>query len=143
MSYYGAHWKINGLTAGLIIMRQRNGRYAVVFEREYASIEQIETLDWSHPMIEHLVEKSEYGLPEGYGFDVIGITYDHHLKAYTVELKTAKQYLGDVTGYQLQIEEKDALIAEKNILIEAHEQQIEETAEDLETAYQTGVESVG
>ena len=100
MSHLGKRWKIDGLISGLIMRPVPGGNYKVAFEREFASLEQIEAINWSRPTVEYIgPHGSEPGLPEGYGFDVVKITYDSGCKTYYVELKTAKQYLGDVTGY--------------------------------------------
>ena len=42
MSLYGDKFKIGGLSCGLVLRGGANGEYRVVFEREYASLEQIE-----------------------------------------------------------------------------------------------------
>ena len=104
MSDYGAHWRIDGVTAAFIMRGDRNGRYRIVFERESAELPQIESINWAQPSVERLTEAGEFGLPEGYGFELVKITYDSAVKSYTVEVKTARQYLGDVTGYQAQVE---------------------------------------
>lgn len=46
MSYYGAHWRIDGVTAAFIMRGDRNGRYRIVFERESAELPQIESINW-------------------------------------------------------------------------------------------------
>lgn len=121
MSYYGAHWRIDGVTAAFIMRGDRNGRYRIVFERESAELPQIESINWAQPSVERLTEAGEFGLPEGYGFELVKITYDSAVKSYTVEVKTARQYLGDVTGYQAQVEALSNTLA-------AREQQVEELA---------------
>ena len=75
---------------------------------------------------------------------MVKITYDSVVKSYTVEVKTARQYLGDVTGYQAQVEALSNTLA-------AREQQVEEllasstaAAEaELRAAYTEGVEHNG
>ena len=53
--FYGTHWTIDGVTAGPITRNYLgNGQYAVIFEREYASLEQIEGINWAKPSIEHI-----------------------------------------------------------------------------------------
>ena len=144
MSYYGAHWRIDGVTAAFIMRGDRNGRYRIVFERESAELPQIESINWAQPSVERLTEAGEGGLPEGYGFELVKITYDSAVKSYTVEVKTARQYLGDVTGYQAQVEALSNTLA-------AREQQVEEllasstaAAEaELRAAYTEGVEHNG
>ena len=66
MSYYGAHWRIDGVTAAFIMRGDRNGRYRIVFERESAELPQIESINWAQPSVERLTEAGEFGLPEGY-----------------------------------------------------------------------------
>ena len=98
MSLYGEKFKIGGLSCGLVLRGSANGEYRVVFEREYASLEQIEALEWDPPILE-----GECILPEGYGFMVKDIQYSAATRSYHVVLQVGTQYLGDVTGYQAQV----------------------------------------
>lgn len=154
MSLYGKRWLIDGVGAAFVTRGTRNGRYRVLFEREFASIEDIEGIDWSRPSIEptNFQSSDELGLPEGYGFTVEGITYASKTRSYTVELQVADQYLGDVTQYQSQISElqaaateKDASISQQAATIEALEAAgtAETVKADLQAAYTEGVESNG
>ena len=128
--HYGKKWKIDGLIAGFVMRMGPGGNYRVVFERENATLEQIEAINWAKPVIEYIgPHGSEPGLPEGYGFDVVGITYDSGCKSYTVELKTASQYLGDVTGYQEEIAALNGTVAEKNAAIADLQEQLAEADE--------------
>ena len=128
--HYGKKWKIDGLIAGFVMRMGPGGNYRVVFERENASLEQIEAINWAKPVIEYIgPHGSEPGLPEGYVFDVVGITYDSGCKSYTVELKTASQYLGDVTGYQEEIAALNGTVAEKNAAIADLQEQLAEADE--------------
>lgn len=134
MSLYGKKWLIDGLPAG-IIMRSNpsNGRYTVVFEQEFASLEQIEAVNWDKPTVEYIgPHGSEDGLPEGYGFEVEDIRYRSSTKSFDVILKTASQYLGDVTGYQDQIDQLEAASAEKDDTISAQASQIQEQTAALQ-----------
>ena len=133
MSLYGEKFKIGGLSCGLVLRGGTNGEYRVVFEREYASLEQIEAIDWSQPEIE-----GESVLPAGYGFEVTDIRYNASTRSYTVALKVAAQYLGDVTGYQVQV----SALEEQVAALEAQGSAAELTGE-LESAYTEGVESNG
>lgn len=122
MSFYGTRWAFDGVKAGIVMRGVLNGHYFVVFEREFAELSQIESINWDRPVIEHLDlrREDEFGLPEGYGFDVVNITYESKTRSYTVELKTAHQYLGDVTSYQAQISDLENQVAEaKNQAAEA------------------------
>ncbi len=154
MSYYTKSWKFDGVQAAFVMRGSQNGRYLVKFEREFASLEDIEGINWTKPAIEHTNPQcpDEFGLPVGYGFTVAGITYDSKTKSYTVELQVADQFLGDVTPYQEQIAqleseaaEKDAAIAEKEAAIKALEAggTAEAVKADLQAAYTEGVESNG
>ena len=154
MSFFTKSWKFDGVQAAFVMRGSQNGRYLVKFEREFASLEDIEGIDWIKPAIEHTNPQcpDEFGLPAGYGFTVAGITYDSRTKSYTVELQVADQFLGDVTPYQEQIAqleseaaEKDATIAEKEAAIKALEAAgtAETVKADLQAAYTEGVESNG
>lgn len=154
MSFFTKSWKFDGVQAAFVMRGSQNGRYLVKFEREFASLEDIEGINWTKPAIEHTNPQcpDEFGLPVGYGFTVAGITYDSRTKSYTVELQVADQFLGDVTPYQEQIAqleseaaEKDATIAEKEAAIKALEAAgtAETVKADLQAAYTEGVESNG
>ena len=154
MSFFTKSWKFDGVQAAFVMRGSQNGRYLVKFEREFASLEDIEGINWAQPAIEHTNPQcpDEFGLPAGYGFTVAGIIYDSRTKSYTVELQVAEQYLGDVTPYQEQIAqleseaaEKDAAIAEKEAAIKALEAggTAEAVKADLQAAYTEGVESNG
>lgn len=92
----------------------RSGEYTLRFERESASLEQIEKINWAQPMVQytgpHGAEYGrKYGLPAGYGFEIVKITYEHSCKTYCVTIKAAQQYLGDVTQHQVEIDNLRAL----------------------------------
>lgn len=167
MSLYGEHWKIDGVIAGMVQRKQTNGCYRVIIEREYAELPQIESIHWQQPVIEHLRTDfpDETGLPEGYGFEVVRITYDSGTRSYAVELRTAQQYLGDVSEYQSQVEKLAASLSakeqevtglnetvkEKEAALAAQTEELEALREDgtaaaekqLQAAYTEGVESNG
>lgn len=134
--FFGKWWMIDGVTAGPIRRHYpNNGHYTVIFERGYASLEQIEKINWAQPTIQNISGKPDtQGLPEGYGFEVIKIEYVSECRYYTVELQTASQYLGDVTEYQDQIAELEAASAEKDSTITAQAAQLAESEENLAAA---------
>ena len=161
MSLYGDKFKIGGLSCGLVLRGGTNGEYRVVFEREFASLEQIEALEWDPPTIE-----GECILPAGYGFTVKDIQYSASTRSYHVVLQVGTQYLGDVAGYQAQITELQGTIQEQAGTIAQQEETIQtqtatidsqaaaieeleasgsaETVKaDLQAAYEEGVESNG
>ena len=151
MSFFGKYWKIDGVTASLITRSGQNGRYQVLFERENASLEQIEGINWDRPSIEKLTDREcELGLPEGYGFEVVNITYASSTRSYTVTVQTAQQYLGDVTEYQAQVAELQAQVtdlagqvAEAQSQTAAAGQAAAAQETELAEAYEEGVESNG
>lgn len=143
MSRLGEHWRIDGVTAAYITRGSANGRYNVVFERPGAELPQIEAINWAQPTVEHLVDRDEQGLPEGYGFEVVRITYASGNLTYTVELQVASQYLGDVTGYQAQIAELNETVASQAATIQTQAETAAALTADMESAYQEGVESNG
>ena len=131
MSTYGKHWKIDGLISGPILEGRENGSYRILFEREHASLDQIEAVHWDHPSIQRL--------PEGYGFTLVDIEYQHSTQVFFAKVKTARQYLGDVTGYQAQIDELTAQISG----LSDTAQEAETLKNDLTSAYVEGVEQHG
>lgn len=144
MGFFGKYWKIDGVTAAFITRGGVNGQYRVLFERENASLEQIESINWTRPVIEKLTDRDcEQGLPDGYGFEVVDITYANNTRSYTVTVQIAQQYLGDVTEYQVQAAELQAQVtALSGQVTEAQEQAAAREAE-LAAAYEEGVESNG
>lgn len=98
MNVYGGKVKIDGVPCSLIIGGHKNGEYIMYFERAYATIEQIEAINWRRPTLSGPCE-----LPRGYGFEVKDIEYSMGTRTYHVTLQVREQYLGDVTGYQAQI----------------------------------------
>lgn len=135
MGFYGKRWLIDGLTAGLIMRSAVNGHYSVVFEREYATLEQIEAVNWAKPNVEYIGPHGEEpGLPEGYGFDVVKITYDSNCRSYTVELQVSSQYLGDVTGYQAQVADLEKQVEDAKGQVTEAQTQAEEARAQVETA---------
>ncbi len=174
MSKFGETWRIDGVTAAYITRGPVNGQYRVLFERSQAELADIEAINWARPTTELLRTDitGVLGLPEGYGFTVADITYDHRSKSYTVTVQVASQYLGDVSGYAAQVAELEeqaaqaaaraeealaraaeaaAAAEEKDAAIAAQAQEIEALRADsgaavveaLESAYQEGVESNG
>lgn len=133
MSLYGRKIKIDGVVCGLILRdHTQNGRYSAVFEREYASLEQIEAINWAAPTV-----TGSDVLPEGYGFTMEKVTYDSGCWSFTVMLQTAKQYLGDVTGYQAQLEELQeakAALEEKNAVLAADKTSLEQQLAEADEA---------
>ena len=147
MSLYGSKIQIDGVPCGLVMRGSVNGQYLVVFERELATLEQVEAISWEKPTIE-----GECILPAGYGFAVSDIRYSAATRSYTVVLRVGKQYLGDVTGYQSQVAELENTVAQqKTELREKNETiaQLERAGNDqaleseLAAAYEEGVESYG
>lgn len=136
MGFYGKHWKFDGVQAAFVMRGVQNGRYRVLFEREHASLEDIERIDWAHPTAEHTNPRcpDELGLPEGYGFEVVDISYNSNNRSYTVELQVESQYLGDVTGYQAQVSDLEKQVEEAQGQVTEAQAQAEEARAQVETA---------
>ena len=144
MSKLGTRWEIDGIPAAFITRSAVNGHYCITFERENATLEQIEQIQWVKPTIVRLTDhENELGLPEGYGFEVTDIRYQHSGRYFTVEVRTAQQYLGDVTGYQAQIDALSSTIAEQQATLETQAAETASMLSSMETAYEEGVESNG
>lgn len=140
MSKLGTRWEIDSIPAAFVTRSAVNGHYCITFERENASLEQIEQIPWSSPTLRRLTEREEEpGLPEGYGFELTDIRYQHSGRYFVAEVRTARQYLGDVTGYQAEIAELNKKLAEQQAAAEAQAA----TISDMEAAYEEGVESNG
>ena len=119
--FYGKKWTIDSVPTGLV-RRSGTKEYTVHFERECASIDDIEAINWEQPEIAAL-ESEACPLPQG-GFDVLGITYDYAKRSYVVTLQLKAEHYGDVSAYAAELAEKTATIAEQ-------EQTIEELGDDL------------
>lgn len=144
MSTLGIRWQISGIPASFITRGDTNGRYCVTFERDQVTLEQLEQIDWSHPQIQRLSDNAqEFGLPEGYGFQVADIRYLHQSRLFVVEVQTAQQYLGDVRDYQLQVEEANRTIAAQRDALAAQTAEIASAEAAMHNAYAEGVRRNG
>ena len=127
-SYYGVKYKINGHRVGNVFVL--SSEYHVTFERCYSenTLESVEAIDWKNVTVEQVrTDCPACPLPEGYSFTVKAIQYDMNTQSIKAILKTDKQYWGDVTPYQAQIESLTATVAEKNT-------QLTESKENLAAA---------
>jgi len=138
MSMFAKCWKIGGVIAGPVTRNGVGGSYSVIFERENgATLEKIEGIAWAKPAIEELPgNQGRSGLPEDYGFDLKGILYHHETRHFEAVVTTARQYLGDVTGYQAKIDELTAENAERGERIGTLEQELAEADETAIALYE-------
>ena len=137
MSKLGIRWEIDGVPAAFVTRGSANGRYCVTFERSEANLEQIEQINWSNPALNRMTESSsELALPFGYGFDLVDLRYQHSTQLFVAELQVAQQYMGDVSDYQVQIQQMTETIDQQSA-------QMTTMVTDMETAYEEGVESHG
>ena len=138
MSFYGVEAHICGVPCAMVLRGSGNGHYLAVFERERASLEEIEAIHWEKPVID-----GECYLPAGYGFTVTDISYSSGTRSYTVSLKVAEQFLGDVAGFQAQVDELTASAAAAQAETESVRQELREQETALAAAYTEGVERNG
>lgn len=127
-SYYGVKYKINGHRVGNVFAL--SSEYHVTFERCYSenTLESVEAIDWKNVTVEQIrTDCPACPLPEGYAFTVKTIQYDMNTQSIKVIIKADKQYWGDVTPYQAQIESLTATVVEKNT-------QLTESKENLAAA---------
>ena len=127
-SYYGVKYKINGHRVGNVFAL--SSEYHVTFERCYSenTLESVEAIDWKNVTVEQIrTDCPACPLPEGYAFTVKAIQYDMNTQSIKVIIKADKQYWGDVTPYQAQIESLTATVVEKNT-------QLTESKENLAAA---------
>ena len=143
MSNFGKTWRIDGVIAAYITRGSVNGQYRVLIERCHANLDDIEAINWAHPTVELLREgvSGIQGLPEGYGFTLTDIIYDHGNKSYTVTVQVAEQYLGDVAGYISQVAELEDQVeaaqgqaAEAQALVQEANAAAEEARIQMESA---------
>nr|DAP63741.1 MAG TPA: hypothetical protein [Caudoviricetes sp.] len=124
-SYYGVKYKINGHRVGNVFAL--SSEYHVTFERCYSenTLESVEAIDWKNVTVEQIrTDCPACPLPEGYSFTVKAIQYDMNTQSIKAILKTDKQYWGDVTPYQAQIESLTATVAEKNTQLTESEENL-------------------
>ena len=133
MSLYGIEAHICGVPCAMVMRGSANGHYQAVFERERASLEEIEAINWAQPIIKRATH-----LPVGYGFTAEDITYSSNTRSYTVSLKVAEQFLGDVAGFQAQVDELTADVASQIATIQEQEQTIQAQAETIQALEAAG-----
>ena len=124
-SYYGVKYKINGHRVGNVF--ELSSEYHVTFERCYSenTLESVEAIDWKNVTVEQIrTDCPACPLPEGYAFTVKAIQYDMNTQSIKVIIKADKQYWGDVTPYQAQIESLTATVAEKNTQLTESEENL-------------------
>lgn len=144
--YHGKKWSIDNVEAAYVGRGSSNGEYYVVFEQESASLEAIQAINWAHPEINRLkgARPRDLCLPAGYGFNLVGINFDCYTNVFTVKLRVADQFLGDVTGYQEEIRALTAANAAQSAQISDLTEQLaeaDELAVDLYEAINAGDES--
>ena len=138
-SYYGVKYKINGHRVGNVFAL--SSEYHVTFERCYSenTLESVEAIDWKNVTVEQIrTDCPACPLPEGYAFTVKAIQYDMNTQSIKVIIKADKQYWGDVTPYQAQIESLTATVAEKNTQLTESEENLAAAnaqLEELEATY--------
>lgn len=124
-SYYGVKYKINGHRVGNVFAL--SSEYHVTFERCYSenTLESVEAIDWKNVTVELIrTDCPACPLPEGYAFTVKTIQYDMNTQSIKVIIKADKQYWGDVTPYQAQIESLTATVVEKNTQLTESEENL-------------------
>ena len=144
MSKLGKRWEIDGVPAAFITRSAVNGHYCITFEREEARLEQLENIQWATPSIVRLTDhEGELGLPEGHGFEITDIRYQHSGRYFVVEVRTAQQYLGDVTVYQAQIDDLTQTIRQQQTALDSQTAETAAMISSMKAAYEEGVESNG
>ena len=132
MSLYCNNIQISGVTCGMVMRGISNGKYLAVFEREFASLEDIEAIPWDKPDIQGACI-----LPAGYGYTAADIRYSSATRSYTVELQVAQQYLGDVAGYQAQVSDLESQVAQKDATITQQAQELESKEATIQSQQET------
>ena len=114
MAFFGRNYKIGGLYCGHIMRMGAHGQtYQIAFEREFATLEQIEAIDWEHLTVETLPTASvPCPLSADYAYKLIKIDYNSDGRYYTASVQMARRLWGDVTGYQAEIDTLQAKVTE-------------------------------
>ena len=124
-SYYGVKYRINGHRVGNVFAL--SSEYHVTFERCYSenTLESVEAIDWKNVTVEQVrTDCPACPLPDGYAFTVKAIQYDMNTQSIKVIIKADKQYWGDVTPYQAQIESLNAAVAQKDTQLTESEENL-------------------
>ncbi len=124
-SYYGVKYRINGHRVGNVFAL--SSEYHVTFERCYSenTLESVEVIDWKNVTVEQVrTDCPACPLPDGYAFTVKAIQYDMNTQSIKVIIKADKQYWGDVTPYQAQIESLNATVAQKDTQLTESEENL-------------------
>lgn len=144
MSQLGTRWKLDGVPAAFITRDAASGRYRVTFEREEAALEEIEGIHWDAPTVERVTDSpGEPGLPEGCGFTLVELRYQRTAGVFVAEVETARQFWGDVTGCQTEIDRLTEAVRQQQAAAEEQTRQLQTLEADLTAAYQEGVEAHG
>ena len=109
-----------------------SGKFRALFERELASLEQIEAIHWNMPQI----AGDSAGLPAGCGYQVDDITYAHATCTYHVTFHVLTQYLGDVSGYQAQVAQLETDLESAHEDTAAAQQEAQQAREAAQAAQQ-------
>ena len=109
-----------------------SGKFRALFERELASLEQIEAIHWDMPQI----TGDSAGLPAGCGYQVDDITYAHATCTYHVTFHVLTQYLGDVSGYQAQVAQLETDLESAHEDTAAAQQEAQQAREAAQAAQQ-------
>ena len=113
---FGANYSVNGHRTSGERRVDFNKGYSFLFERcfEENTLEEIEKIDWSHVTVKTLdANYPPCSLPEGYSFVVKDIQYIKCYDSFEVTIEVDKQYWGDVTPYQAQIDGLTASAAKR------------------------------
>lgn len=109
-----------------------SGKFRALFERELASLEQIEAIHWDMPQI----TGDSAGLPEGCGYQVDDITCSNNTLTYQVSFHVQTQYLGDVSGYQAQVAQLETDLESAHEDTAAAQQEAQQAREAAQAAQQ-------
>lgn len=116
-----------------------SGKFRALFERELASLEQIEAIHWDMPQI----AGDSAGLSEGCGYQVDDITYANSTHTYQVTFHLLAQYLGDVSGYQTRVSELETTLTETSNHVDQLEESLAGAQQEAQAAQAEGTELGG
>ena len=127
MAFYGRRYKIGGLFCGHVMRMGIHGQtYQIAFEREFATLEQIEAIDREHLTVETLPTASTpCPLSSDYAYKLSKIDYNSDCRYYTVTIQMVRRLWGDVTGYQAEIDGLNETVKAKTEEAAAAKQEVQ------------------
>lgn len=134
MSLYGQKWTIDGVPTGNV---KRCGveLYKIIFEREYATLDDLDNINWNNPTVVKLIPSEECPLPSG-SFTQRSVSYNDKKRFFTVSITLDRECYGDVSAYVAELETKQEELDQKDASLAAMSSDLDEADSTVETLYE-------